>query len=165
MISIKDDNHIPQILVELHNLEAMEVHIGIFGGGDIAMIAGVQEFGAHITPKHGKYLRVPTPEGFVLLKSVDIPSRSFIRSTFAEKQGEWLERMQSLIIGVATGKLTAEQAYMQIGERIKGDIQNKIITLQSPANAALTIANKGSSNPLVDTGNMLHAVTYRVVGK
>lgn len=48
------------------------------------------------------------------------------------------------------------------GEAVKGHIQEKIVDLREPPNAPRTIARKGSSNPLVDTGTMLNAVTYKI---
>ena len=41
---------------------------------------------------------------------------------------------------------------------LTGMIQENIVELRNPANAASTIKKKGSSNPLIDTGAMRRAV-------
>jgi len=43
------------------------------------------------------------------------------------------------------------------------DVKTAIVELKEPANSPATIAAKGSSNPLVDTGHMLQSVTYQIV--
>lgn len=51
-----------------------------------------------------------------------------------------------------------------IGTELKQDIQKEIIDLREPPNSPTTIAKKGSSNPLVDTGHMGDSVTYVIKG-
>ena len=41
-------------------------------------------------------------------------------------------------------------------------IQQRIVDLKEPPNSPITIALKGSSNPLVDTGHMRQSVTWEV---
>lgn len=50
----------------------------------------------------------------------------------------------------------------KLGIVAQGDIQSEITSLRSPPNSAVTIARKGSSNPLIDTGAMRQAVTWVV---
>lgn len=56
----RDENHIPELIKILEELNRTEIHIGIFGKDDthILMIANVNEFGCTIKPK-GKRLAVP----------------------------------------------------------------------------------------------------------
>ena len=56
------------------------------------------------------------------------------------------------------------QALAFMGTDIQQDIQQEIINLREPPNSPATIARKGSSNPLVDTGHMGDSVTYVVEG-
>lgn len=51
-----------------------------------------------------------------------------------------------------------------IGEVMKARIQSSIVALRDPPNAPATIARKGSSSPLVDTGVLHGSVDYRVTG-
>ena len=50
----------------------------------------------------------------------------------------------------------------KLGILAQGDIQAEITALASPPNSPVTVALKGSSNPLIDTGEMRGAVTYKV---
>lgn len=51
------------------------------------------------------------------------------------------------------------------GEEATIAIQEYVNDLQSPPNKPSTVRKKGSSNPLVDTGNMRNSITYTVVRK
>ena len=50
---------------------------------------------------------------------------------------------------------------LELGEMVKGHVQRQIVELKKPPNAPATIAAKGSTNPLVDTGKALRSVTHR----
>lgn len=49
-----------------------------------------------------------------------------------------------------------------VGQIAVGKVQQYMTDLQSPANAPSTIAKKGSSNPLIDTGALRQSVTYSI---
>ena len=168
-VTITDENHIPEILKQLEELGKYKVSAGVPGDGKNGMIAAVMEYGATIVPRpenYGKthgYLWVPNGKGgVVLLKSVTIPARPYIRSTFAEKQGDWSNFAEKLVWQVATGDLTAYQAYNQLGARMARDIKQKITSHPAPANAPLTIANKGGGGTLIDSGHLRDSVTWKV---
>ncbi|SFP18619.1 hypothetical protein [Salibacterium halotolerans] len=100
---------------------------------------------------------------FVLVKSVSIPERSYVRSTYDEKERELSTNMEKVIQGVVDFKITPQQAYDRIGAWLVSAIQEKIRSIQSPPNANTTTEAKGSSNPLVDTGRLLQSITWKVV--
>lgn len=120
-------------------------------------------------PKGKNILAVATKSGelkvmFILKESVNIPERSFIRSTFDEKNDEWMEFLESQIERVCEQEITAKKVFEHLGGRIAGDIQKKMTDMRSPRNAPLTVSNKGSNNPLMDTGELRRRVTWKVVG-
>lgn len=49
-----------------------------------------------------------------------------------------------------------------IGQIAVGKVQQYMTDLRDPANAPSTIAKKGSSNPLIDTGALRQSVTYSI---
>ena len=51
-----------------------------------------------------------------------------------------------------------------LGTALQGRVQKSITALNTPPNAPTTIILKGSSNPLLDTGFLRQAVTYRIDG-
>lgn len=57
---------------------------------------------------------------------------------------------------------TLDDTMNQIGAFAAGATQQYITDLKQPPNAAYTIAKKGSSNPLIDTGSMRASVTWKV---
>ena len=52
----------------------------------------------------------------------------------------------------------------RIGLLVKDAIQTRIKDLKEPPNAPYTIEQKGSSNPLIDTGHMRQSVDYELEG-
>jgi len=102
---------------------------------------------------------------FALTKKVEIPERSFIRSTFDEKQAEWEEFIQKRIVKVLNGKMSPRRMLEQFGAQMAADIQEKITDLDDPDNTELTKERKGSSNPLIgESGRLRQSVTWKVVG-
>lgn len=92
-----------------------------------------------------------------------IPERSYIRSTMDQKRATY-QRLVELLAGeIYLKKKSIGQVLGLIAERIKGDIQRKIVTLKDPPNAPSTVAQKGSTNPLVDSGRLRQSIDYEVV--
>lgn len=60
---------------------------------------------------------------------------------------------------------TLDQTLDAIGAFAAGATQTYITELKNPPNAAYTIAQKGSSNPLIDTGSMRASVTWKVTSE
>lgn len=100
---------------------------------------------------------------FILKESVDIPERSFVRSTFDEKNDEWMDFLERQIEKLCDLEIDAQTVFKRLGARIAGDIQDKIRDIRTPPNAPLTIENKGSDNPLIDTGGLRMHVTWKLV--
>lgn len=121
-------------------------------------------------PKDKSILAVSDGKGglipmFYLVKKVHIPERSFIRSTFDENVDDWVEYLvdQVIELGMGDSGITARKIMESLGNRIQRSIVQKIRSIESPANSPITIARKGSSSPLEDTGHLIDAVRYKVV--
>jgi len=91
-----------------------------------------------------------------------IPERSFMRSTVKEKRKEVNALNRKLLIAVQTGKYSFSKALGILGSFVADAISRKIVTLKQPPNALSTILAKGSSNPLVDTGQLKNSITWKV---
>ncbi len=107
-------------------------------GTPVAMVAAIQEFGA---PARG------------------IPPRPFFRNMIAEKSPEWGTQLGTLLIA---SNYDAKKSLKLMGAGIKGQLQQSIIDTNSPPLAPATVAKKGNSKALVDTGHMLNSVDYEV---
>ena len=91
-----------------------------------------------------------------------IPARPFVSAAFDENRDD-LHRMKSrLWDGLLMGRIGADQAAALLGEHHQNQVQEKITSIQTPPNAASTVEQKGSSNPLIDTGQMRQSVRYEV---
>ena len=64
---------------------------------------------------------------------------------------------------ICNGDTTAIKFLNKLGVTCVKDIQEEAVKLKNPPNAPLTIENKNSSNPLVDTGEMIRKVTYKII--
>lgn len=91
---------------------------------------------------------------------LNIPIRSFMRTTIHEKETAWVDLTAKLF---ASG-LSVEQVMNQMGAVIRGDVQNKIVSISSPPNSQETIARKGFNDPLIDTKTMLRSISFKTGG-
>lgn len=98
-----------------------------------------------------------------------IPARPFMRYTANEKQYEWLEVLSHKLNYQSIEKNNAEDALGLTGEMMKAHIQQTIQKGQFIPDAPATVKAKARSgkvepdHPLIDTGQLLAAVTYEVV--
>lgn len=127
------------------------VSVGVLSGAshpsgmDNATLAAIHEFG--------------TEDGRV-------PERSFLRSTMSSKREEWLAFFAGRARKVVAGQISALDAMEHTGMRMAGDVKAAIVAGIDPENAPATVAAKGSSTPLIDTGRLKESITHRVtVGK
>lgn len=91
-----------------------------------------------------------------------VPERSFMRSTTKEQKKNIVSLQKKLLVKIQNGEMDVETALGLIGEFTADKISQKIVSLRTPPNAPETIARKGSSNPLVDTGQLKNSITYEV---
>lgn len=128
------------------------IEIGIFAAD------GAQEY-AGKTTRGLSVLQVGVFNEFGL----GVPERSFIRGYFDENQQALQALAANLMRTVIDGKRTRDQALEVLGLRMVAEIQARIARGISPPNAPETIARKGSSTPLIDTGQLRSSISYRIV--
>lgn len=135
-----DDRVWQKLVLRLKDLDEKRVKIGVIGKSDVAEIATIHEFGA---------------------PGANIPARSFIRGTFRDR-GPLTEVTAKLATRVIKGGLVIERALGLLGTwaeaQIKRTIRNRIPPPLKPA----TIAAKGSSVPLIDTGRLINSITWEI---
>jgi len=90
-----------------------------------------------------------------------IPPRPFLLNAIRKHRRNYLAAMKTAGAAILRGEVTLEQTMRKLGILAQGDIQQEITDLRDPPNAASTIAAKGSSNPLIDSGDMKSKVTWR----
>lgn len=98
-------------------------------------------------------------------KDGHIPARPFILSTFNAKRPEYVAMLKKLVKGIYLLKMTPTRALGLLGSKMASDMKKRIRAGIPPPNAPDTVAHKGSSKPLVDSGQLLSSITWAVGGK
>lgn len=93
-----------------------------------------------------------------------IPERSFIRATVDANVDKYRRLMSRLLSRVVMGYLEDRKVLSILGARIRADIVNRINAGIEPKLADSTADKKGSSKPLIDTGNLKRSINYEVRG-
>ena len=91
-----------------------------------------------------------------------IPERPFMRNAVRNNKGKYRDSMATAARSILVGDASMGGTLSKLGIMAQGDIQGEITSLSSPPNSPVTIALKGSSNPLIDTGAMRQAVTWQI---
>ncbi len=167
-MKVTDKSRVPQLLSDLNVIRKAKLEVGVFGKDDshVLMIARVHEYGVQIdvTDAMRGYLAAI---GYPLKKEteqINIPERSFIRTTFDEQEKAWIKFTEKRLEKVIGGRMRSRDMLNQIGAKMSSDIQETIKDISSPENSDMTVERKGSSNPLIDSGRMRQSITWRLVG-
>lgn len=89
-----------------------------------------------------------------------IPERSFMRSSFDENVDVISRELSGRYGQMVEGRITTRVALGLVGLKVQDLIKQKIDSSVRPANSAATIAMKGSSHTLINTGAMKNSVHY-----
>lgn len=140
------------LAARLHREAGSRVKVGVLedaakeegegrSGGDLSLleVAAVHEFGAG-----------------------DVPQRSFIRAGVDELLPEIRGTQHALAVQVFQGKVSLPVALDRLGAKVTALLQNRIARGIAPELAPATVARKGSSKPLVDTGQLKASITWKV---
>ena len=114
-------------------------HRGSEDGITVAEIAEIHEFG------------------------LGVPERSWLRAWIDSNKLKIEERIRIETRAIVTKQRTRAQAIKRLGVWIQGELQQNIADGVPPPNAQSTIDRKGSSKPLIDTGQLRQSITHRVV--
>ncbi len=142
-----------------------------------AQLGAVHEFGADIdhpggtsygyatktTAEKGQVRFLKTGEGYAELgvtqaHKITIPARPWLQPGVQSGNAEYLKVIKNTVEDGGT----LLQALHKVGVIAVSKVQEYMVALRSPANAPSTIAKKGSSNPLIDTGNLRQSVDYKI---
>ena len=152
---------LPEVAETLHTLSKRSVKVGALQGGH-AWLAGIHEYGCNIpvTPKMRAFLH---RQGLHLKDStthIKIPERSFIRTGHDENVERVLEQTERAIGQVILGKMSIDDVLDLYGQQMATAIKTYMRDLSKPANHPYTTEQKGSSNPLIDTGGLVESITW-----
>lgn len=101
--------------------------------------------------------------------STGLPMRSFLRRTFVDKIDELKAMQHRMAKGLLSGALDVDKAFGLLGAwgaaAVRRTITSGAVTpkLEESAAGLRTIARKGSSKTLVDTGQLVNAITWAAI--
>ena len=153
----------PEMLRQIEVLNGKSIEVGCIEGKH-KWLAAIHEYGCNIkvTPKMRAFLHA---KGLHLRKDttvIRIPERSFLRSGHDKEIDGVMEKAGRAVGQVLSGQMSEEQLFDLIGEMLSTKIKAYARDLSKPSNHPYTVEQKGSSNPLVDTGNMIEGIAWRV---
>ena len=91
-----------------------------------------------------------------------IPERSFIRAGFDENRQDIDRTVDRIWNGVKLGRLTADRGAHILGQRHEDQVKQKARNGPFAPNSPTTVDMKGSSKPLIDSGQMVNSIRYDV---
>lgn len=97
-----------------------------------------------------------------LTPSVKIPERSFLRKGHDENADRIIRQTERALGQVVAGHMSIDDVLDLYGQQMSRAISTYMRDLKSPPNSPITIENKGSSNPLADTGQLIESIDWRV---
>ena len=156
-------NEFPKMLASIEALNGKRIEVGAIEG-EHSWLAAIHEYGCEITvtPKMRAFLH---RQGLHLkdsTKVIKIPERAFLRRSHDEKGEQVLKQSERALGLVAHGQMSLEQYMDMVGRNYVTMVKEFIVELDSPPNHPYTVEQKGSSNPLVDTGGLVESISYRV---
>lgn len=151
----------PKVSTTIQSLNGRKIEVGALKG-EHAWLAGIHEYGCKIlvTDKMRRYLAA---QGLFLKAStthITIPERSFLRTSHDEYADEIAKKASMALGQVTNGKMSPDTWLDMFGEMMATKIKQYIRDLDRPPNHPFTVDQKGSSNPLVSTGNLIESITW-----
>ena len=102
---------------------------------------------------------------FMLVPSVTIPERSFIRAGYDTNKAKITAAVKKVVREVLLGEKTAEQAAEYVGLAVTAMIKQYMRSVQPPKSKITMLANPGKNQPLMQTGSLRDSIAYEVVWK
>lgn len=136
-------------------------------GGNFTLTAGVHSDDANHTHGSGEGMTVgdiATIHEFGA-PAAGIPARSFVRGWYDEQFTEIASVLKQEIGAAMKGTRPMGVAFERAALRLEGSIKGRIRRHIPPPLAPATVKRKGSSTPLIDTGQLIQAIRVRLSSK
>lgn len=155
-------NKMPDMTKSIKTLDGRKVEVGVIEG-EHQWLAAIHEYGCNITVTqkmraylhyHGLHLSPNTT-------TIKIPERSFLRTGHDKNIDKVMKQADRAVEQVAGGYMTGQQLLDLVGQVLATNIKTYARDLSNPPNHPYTVEQKGSSNPLVNTGGMIEGITWR----
>lgn len=156
-------NKFPEMERSVAELNGKHVNVGVSGAGN-GYLAKIHEYGCKIkvTDKMRAYLHSQGLHLKADTEYITIPERAFLRNGFDTNKDSVMKDAEQVLPSVLDGSLATDEFLKMIGIILSSDIKDYAQQLDSPPLHPFTVKQKGSTNPLVDTGDMIESITYEV---
>ena len=152
------DRGYKRLMTTMAELGRARVTVGVHADQGSATHAAAPH-GGKATPEPVTVVQVAIWNEF----GMGVPERSFLRGWFDGNLQQNQRTIAVMAKSALAGKRTARDAIEIVGQRFVGELQRWIADGSHVApNAPATIRIKGSSTPLVDTGQLRTSITYLV---
>lgn len=153
----------PAVTRATKGLNGRKINVGCIKGAH-QWLAAIHEYGCRInvTDKMRAYLHYIGIHLKPTTTVIVIPERSFIRAGHDQAIDRVLAQADILMKDVLGGTMSEREFLNTIGIALASEIKEYATNLDSPPNSAMTIQQKGSSNPLWDTGQMIGGISYEI---
>ena len=91
-----------------------------------------------------------------------IPARPFLIPALQDNQAKYIKYLKSQTIPLLFGRTKQARVLGLLGEMASSDVKKYFISGKFAPLAASTIKQKGSSRPLIDTGQLRQSITYSI---
>lgn len=126
--------------------------------GAVTITVGVHSGDADHTHGDGEGTTIGDVAAWMEFGTQTVPQRSFVRGWFDERQEFITGTIRAQFQQVLDGRRTIEQASERVALALEGDVKQRILTNIPPPLKPATIARKGSSLALVDSGQLRNAI-------
>lgn len=133
---------LPEMRRRLEELAKTETLIGMEGNAELAMIAGVMEFGS---------------------AKNNVPSRPFVRIGKRRATSGINKLVKAGLVEIATGNMESDKLHQDIGELGLAKMEQAFDKMKQPALSAVYAAQKGSKKLLIDERKLREALTFKKV--
>lgn len=145
-----------KVLQVLRELGATQKTVAV---GILGTHATEQHTDVHGKPEEATVAQVATWNHY---GTSTIPPRPFLQWMLAQHGAELKKLQARLAGGLVQGKIGLDQALGLLGEAAVGFAKKTIADGIPPRNAPATIAKKGSSTPLIDSGQLRGSITWQI---
>lgn len=132
---------------------------------EMQILVGVPEGAGSYDSEGGQQLTIATIAAVNEFGTADgrIPARPFLSTAIEEGAPKFVRTVELGLPKVLSGEQPMSWLMHRVGNIAKGEVQQKITDIKNPPNAPATIAKKGSSNPLIDTGALRNSIDYLII--
>lgn len=143
-VEIDDNTQIPEMLRRLQGLLEQEVYIGMEGGGELALVAAVHEFGS---------------------AKMNIPARSYIGTGKKKAQAAIGKLVRAGVTEIALGNEQPAALLQRIGEVGLEKTLKNFDRIKQPPLSPIYASHKTGKKLLVSDRDLRNSIVFKVVPK